>query len=195
MNSKETYITVALLAIGALLNFGYPVVAEAFAIPVGMEFVIIAYCLIVMLVPLRMVQVIGIGVLAGILNILSDAVHLTTIMNDHATRSALCMALSNLISEPIGITVCFLAFVYLAARTTRAVAPFAAAFLATMGSGLAYLAMIFLLNPGLIAAQPTYTEIFLFRVVVAAVVNAVVVQIVFMAVGGPVKAYLGGPAG
>jgi hypothetical protein len=193
MDAKGAYITISFLAIGVFLNFGYPVVAEALSIPVAMEFIIIAYCLVVMLVPLRMREAVGIGIIAGILTILSDVVHLTTVLSMHASRPALFMALFNLISEPAGITICFLAFAYLAGRIRNG-APFAAAFLATLASGLAYLAMIFLFNPGLIAAQPAYTESFLLRVVTAAVVNAVVVQIMFMAVGRPVKAYLGGLA-
>ena len=102
------------------------------------------------------------------------------------------MALFNLVSEPVGITVCFLTFSFLAARVRQA-APFVAAFLATLASGLVYLAMVFLVNPHLDAAQPGYPEAFLYRVVLAAIVNAVVVQVVFMVVETPVKAYLAGP--
>jgi hypothetical protein len=193
MNAKEVFLIIAFLAIGALLNFGYPVIAEASGIMVGIEFVIIAYCLVVMLVvPLRMAEVIGIGVLAGVLNILSNAAHLVTLISGHAPWSALSMALSNLVSEPVGIVICFLAFSFLAARVRQA-APFAAAFVATLASGLVYLAMVFLVNPAMIAAQPGFTEAFLYRVAAAAVVNAVVVQIVFMLVEMPVKAYLAGP--
>jgi hypothetical protein len=194
MNAKEVFLIVAFLATGALLNFGYPVVAEAYAIPVGIEFVIIAYCLVVMLVvPLRMAEVVGIGVLAGVLNILSNTAHLTTILSMHAPRQVLVMALFNLISEPVGITVCFIAFAYLVTRI-RPAAPFAAAFLATLASGLVYLAMVFLINPAMIATQPGFTDAFLYRVAAAAVVNAVVVQLVFLVVEKPVKAYLAGPA-
>ena len=117
MNAKEVFLIVTFLAFGALLNFSYPVVAQAYAIPVGIEFVIIAYCLAVMLiVPLRMGEVIGIGILAGVINILSDITHLTTILGMHAPKQVLFMALFNLVSEPVGITVCFLAFLFLAAR-------------------------------------------------------------------------------
>jgi hypothetical protein len=194
MNAKEVFLIVAFLATGALLNFGYPLVQEAYAITVGIEFVIIAYCLVVMLVaPLRMAEVVGIGIFAGVLNILSNVTHLTVILGMHAPRSQLFMALSNLVSEPVGIIICFLAFSFLAARI-RPAAPFVAAFLATLASGLTYLAMVFFSNPHFIAAQPTYPEVFLYRVVLAAIVNAVVVQLVFMAVEKPVKAYLAQPA-
>lgn len=192
MNAKEVFLIVTFLAFGALLNFGYPVVAQAYAIPVSIEFVIIAYCLAVMLVvPLRMGEVVGIGILAGVINILSDVTHLTTILGMHAQKPVLFMALFNLVSEPVGITVCFLAFFFLAARV-RVAAPFAAAFLATLASGGAYLALVFLFNQDLIASQPGFTDAFLFRVAAAAVVNAVVVQVVFMAAEKPVKAYLAG---
>lgn len=195
MNAKEVFLIIAFLATGALLNFGYPVIAQAFAIPVGIEFVIIAYCLVVMLVaPLRMAEVVGIGILAGALNILSDTPHLVTIMSMHAPRPALLMALFNLVSEPVGITACFIAFSFLAVRVRQA-APFAAAFLATLASGGAYLVLVFLASPILIASQPGFTEAFLFRVAAAAVVNAVAVQVIFMVAEKPVKAYLAGPAG
>jgi len=193
MNAKEVFLIVAFLAIGALLNFGYPVLAQAYAIPMGVEFVIIAYCLVVMLVvPLRLAKVIGIGVLAGVLNILSDTSHQVTVMNLHA-GPALFMALFNLVSEPVGIVVCFLAFSYLVVRVRQA-APFAAAFLATLASGLTYFVLVLLFHPGLIASQPDFIEVFPLRVLIAAVANAVVVQLVFLCVESPVKAYLAGPA-
>lgn len=194
MNAKEVFLIVAFLAIGALLNLGYPVIQVAYAIPVGIEFIIIAYCLVVMLVaPLRMAEVVGIGIFAGVLTILSTVTHLALILSMHAPQSQLFMALSNLVSEPVGIIICFLAFSFLAVRI-RPAAPFAAAFLATLASGLTYLAMVFFSNPHFIAAQPTYPEVFLYRVVLAAIVNAVVVQVVFMVMEKPVKAYLAGPA-
>lgn len=194
MNAKEVFLIVAFLATGALLNFGYPLIQEAYAITVGIEFVIIAYCLIVMLVsPLKMTEVVGIGIFAGILNILSNITHLTVMLGMHAPRSEWFMALVNLVSEPVGIIICFLAFSFLVTRI-RPAAPFAAAFLATLASGLTYLGMVFLSNPHLIATQPTYPEVFLYRVILAAIVNAVVVQVIFMALERPLKAYLAGPA-
>jgi hypothetical protein len=195
MNAKEVFLIVVFLATGALLNFGFPYVQMVYAIPVGIEFIIIAYCLLVMLVaPLRIAEVFGIGIFAGVLNILSNVTHLTVILSMHVPRSELFMALFNLVSEPVGIIICFLAFSFLAARI-RLAAPFAAAFLATLASGLAYLGMVVIFaNLHLVAALPTYPEVFLYRVVLAAIVNAVVVQVVFMVVEKPVKAYLAGPA-
>ncbi len=194
MNAKEVFLIVAFLATGALLNLGYPIVQVAYAIPVGIEFIIIAYCLVVMLVaPLRMAEVVGIGIFSGLLTILSTVTHLAVILSMYAPRSQLFMALSNLVSDPVGIIICFLAFSFLAVRIRHA-APFAAAFLATLASGLTYLAMVFISNPHFISAQPSYPEVFLYRVVLAAIVNAVVVQVVFMVVEKPVKAYLAGPA-
>lgn len=195
MNAKEVFLIVAFLAIGALLNFGYPLVQVAYAIPVGIEFIIIAYCLIVMLVsPLTMGEVVGIGIFAGFLNIFSSVTHLAVILSMHGPRPELFMALFNLISEPVGIIVCFLTFSFLAMRIPSA-APFAAAFLATLASGLAYLAMVFIFSLlHLVAALPTYPEVFLYRVVLAAIVNAIVVLVIFMVVEKPIKAYLAGPA-
>lgn len=193
MNFKKVFLIFAFLATEGLLNFVYPLIAAAYAIPVGMEIVIIAYCLIAMLVPLSLAELVGIGALAGLLNILSDTTHLAPIISMHVPRSELFMALFNLISEPVGIVVCFFAFAYLVARI-RSAAPFAAAFLATLASGFAYLAMVFLFNPHLIAAESGYTGAFLLRVAEAAFVNAVAVQLVFMVVSRPVTAYLAGDA-
>nr|WP_320160264.1 hypothetical protein [uncultured Methanoregula sp.] len=194
MNAKEALAVVAILACGAVLNYGYPFVAGAFSIPVGIEFVIVAYCLVVMTVSLRLAEVIGVGIIAGILNILSNPAHVATILGGQAATTAGFMAFSNLVSEPVGILVCFFAFAYLAGRI-RTGTPFAAAFLATMASGLVYLLVVLLLSPGIIAAQPGFTGSFLFRVVEAAVANALVVQIIFTAAGGHVKAFLAGQAG
>ncbi|PKG31578.1 hypothetical protein [Methanoregula sp.] len=193
MNAKEVFLVVAFLLAGTLLNIGYPVVAMAYAIPVSIEFVIAAYCLVAMLVvPLRMAEIAAIGILAGILTILSNYVHIVTLISGHASWPALCMAFANLASEPAGIIVCFIAFPCLAARV-RAAAPFAAAFLATIASGLTYLALLLLLPPHIPATQPGFLEAFLMRVVIAAIVNAVVVQVVFMVADQPVKRYLAGP--
>ena len=193
MNIKKVSLIFAILAIGGLLNFGYPLLAAAYSIPVGMELIIVGYCLIAMLVPLSFGELLGIGILAGFLNIVSDTTHLAAIISMHAPRSVLLMGLFNLASEPVGIVVCFFMFAYLGDRI-RSVAPLAAAFIATLASGFTYLAMVFLFNPHLIASEPGYVEAFLLRVAEAAVVNAVVVQLVFMAVHRPVKAYLAGSA-
>ncbi|HII99196.1 MAG TPA: hypothetical protein HA272_08105 [Methanoregula sp.] len=194
MNAKEVFLIVTFLLAGTLLNIGYPVVAMAYAIPVSIEFVIAAYCLVAMLaVPLRMAEIAGIGILAGILTILSNYVHIVTLISGHASWKALCMALANLVSEPAGIVVCFISFLYLAARV-RATAPFAAAFPATMASGLTYLALLLLLTLHIPTTQPGFLEAFLFRIVLAAIVNAAVVQVVFMVAERPVNRYLAGPA-
>jgi hypothetical protein len=194
MNAKEVFLVVAFLLAGALLNIGYPVVAMSYGIPVSIEFVIAAYCLVAILVaPLRITEIAGIGILAGILTILSNYAHIVTLISGHASWPDLCFAFANLASEPAGILACFIAFPFLAARV-RAAAPFAAAFLATIASGLTYLALLLLLTPAMLAAQPGFLEAFLLRVLIAAIVNAVVVQLIFMGLEQPVKRYLADPA-
>ena len=189
MNAKDLLVAAVLLVPGAILNYAYPVIANALSVPAGIEFVIVAYCLVVMLVPLRVTEVAGIGIVSGILNILSNPTHVATILGGQAATGAGFMAFFNLVSEPVGILVCFFAFAYLAGKI-RAVAPFAAAFAATMASGFMYLLAVLLLNPTHIAIQPGFTGSFLLRVAVAAVLNAIVVQVFFMAAGRPVKEYL-----
>jgi len=190
MNKNETLVTAAFLVIGAILNYGYPVVAESLSIPAGIEFVIVAYCLVVMLVSLHLAEVLGIGLFSGILNILSNPVHVATLLGGQIFTTAGFMAFVNLVSEPVGIVVCFFAFAYLAGRV-RTGAPFGAAFAATIASGLVYLLVVLYLSPGLMAAQPAFTGSFLFRVTVAAITNAIVVQVLFLAISRPVKKYLG----
>lgn len=182
---------VSILLLGAVANYGYPLVANALAIPAGIEFVIVAYCLVVMLVPLRLREVALIGIASGILNIASNPAHVATLLFGNGATGAGFMALFNLVSEPVGIIVCFVAYAYLAGRI-RPAAPFAAAFAATLASGLMYLLAVLLLNPTHIAIQPGFTGSFLVRVAVAAVLNAIVVQLLFMAAERPVQAYLAG---
>jgi hypothetical protein len=183
-----------MLVAGAVLNYAYPLVAQALAIPFGIEFVIVAYCLVVMAIPLTVPEVFVIGIVSGALNIISNPAHVATILGGQAPTAAEILALSNFVSEPVGIMVCFFAFAYLAGRA-RGGAPFAAAFIATMASGLVYLLAVLLLNPGLIGEQPAYPATFLVRVGIAALTNAVVVQVVFMAAGRPVKDFLADSTG
>ncbi|MFA4878384.1 MAG: hypothetical protein WC586_13350 [Methanoregula sp.] len=192
MNAKEAQVTAAILVCGAILNYGYPVVARAVSLPSGIEFVIVAYCLIVLLVPLRIGEVVAIGIFSGVLNILTSPVHVATILGGQSFSAAGFMAFFNLISEPVGIIVCFIAFTYLAGKL-RFTSPLVASFIATFASGLAYLLLVFLFNPALPATQPEFLGSFLNRVAMAAVVNAVLVQLIFMAVKRPMKAFLAGP--
>lgn len=194
MNAKDTVVTIAILVLGASLNYVYPFIAKALAIPAGIEFVIVAYCLVVMLVPMSVAEVVGVGIISGILNIISNPAHVATLCGGPVTSSAGILALSNLVSEPVGILVCFFTFAYLAGRL-RGGAPFVAAFIATMASGLVYLLAVLLLNPGIIGEQPAYPATFLVRVGVAAIVNAIVVQVLFMAASRPVKTFLNGASG
>jgi hypothetical protein len=194
MNTNEAQAAAAILIAGAVMNYGYALAAQALSIPVGIEFVIVAYCTIVLLVPLRLSEVLAIGFISGFLNIVTSPAHVATIAGGQAFSSAGLMAFVNLLSEPAGILVCFAAFAWLAGRV-RTAAPFAAAFVATAASGLVYLAVIVLLNPGHITDWPAYTAGFLIRVGLAAITNAIIVQVIVLAAGSRVKAFLTNRAG
>ncbi|MEN6611787.1 MAG: hypothetical protein ABFC24_13175 [Methanoregulaceae archaeon] len=190
LKGKKIGIVAAALALGAVLNCTWAVIAKAWAVPVGIEFVIVSYCLLVTLISFSLAEVIGIGIISGLLTFLSNPLHAITISGGQVTlASGFSMAFFNMVSEPVGIAACFLAFGYLSGKI-RAGAPFLAALLATLASGLAYLLMVYLFNPGLIAAQPGYTGMFLGKVVQVAVVNAVLVQVIFLATTVPVQKFL-----
>jgi hypothetical protein len=57
-----------------------------------------------------------------------------------------------------------------------------------MVSGLVYLLLVNMFNPGLIASTSGWTGDFLVQVVQVAVVNGLLVQVVFMVAGGRVQA-------
>jgi len=195
MYTNEAQAAAAILIAGAVMNYGYALAAQALSVPVGIEFVIVAYCTVVVLVPLRLLEVLAIGIISGFLNIVTSPAHIATIAGGEVFSSAGLMAVVNLLSEPAGILVCFAAFAWLAGSRVRTAAPFAAAFVATAASGLVYLAVIVLLNPGHITDWPAYTAGFLIRVGLAAITNAIVVQAIVLAAGSRVKAFLTDRAG
>ncbi|MCK9580001.1 MAG: hypothetical protein M0Q92_06065 [Methanoregula sp.] len=61
---REAWVVAALLVCGTVLNNGYPLFAETLSILVGIVFLIVAYGLMVMVVPLRMAEVVGIRILS-----------------------------------------------------------------------------------------------------------------------------------
>lgn len=195
MNSKKGMVIAATLVIGAIVNYCYAVLAEAYAMPVRIEFIIIAYCLLVMLLAFRMAEVVGIGIIAGILTIVATPSHSLIISGGQlAITGDLGMALFNLVSEPAGILACFLAYACLKQKIGTG-AEFVTAFLATGISGLVYLLLVNLFDPGLIATTPAFTGDFILQVGQVAVVNGALVQVVFMIAGGHVRAVTGGNTG
>ena len=195
MNAKKITVIAATLVIGAILNFLYAVLAQTYAIPVRIEFIIIAYCLLVMLLALRIGEVVGIGIIAGILTIFATPSHSLIFSGGQLAISGdPGMALFNLVSEPAGILACFLAYACLRQKIGKG-APFVTAFLATGISGLVYLLLVNIFDPGLIASTTTFTGDFILQVGQVAVVNGVLVQVVFMGAGGRVRAGLEGNGG
>jgi len=182
LNPGKIRIIAAILLAGTVLNYLGARIADAFSLPAGIAFLIVAYCLIVMLLPLRLAEVVGIGIVSGALTILSDPRHLATILGRQAATAAGLMASFNLVSEPVGIVACLWAYTFLKGKA-RAGVPFTAAFLAACASGIAYLLMVFVFNPSLVAAQPGYPETFLSRVAETALLTAIVVQVLIMARG------------
>jgi hypothetical protein len=188
MNAKKIAMIAATLVTGAILNYCYALLAQLYAIPVRIECVIIAYCLLVMLLSLRIGDVIGIGILAGILTILSTPSHSLIFSGGQlAIAGDPGMALFNLVSEPAGILACFLAYACLKQKISTG-AEFVTAFLATGISGMVYLLLVNLFDPGLIASTSSFTGDFILQVGQVAVVNGVLVQVLFMVSGSHLRA-------
>lgn len=191
MDGKKIGGIAAALLIGAILNYTWAVVADARGIPVSIEFVIITYCLLVMLVSFSLPEIVGLGILSGFVTFLSNPLHAITILQGQVIlASGFSMAFFNLVSETVGIVACFFVFTFLAGKI-RVGVPFFAALIATLASGLAYLVMVFAFNPSHIAAQPDYPGLFLRMVVQVAVVNALMTQGVFFAIDRPVRNFFG----
>lgn len=190
MDRKIAGICAVVLLLGAILNYVWAIFAKSMGIPVSIEFVIVAYCLLVLMVPLRLPEVLGIGILSGFLTFLANPLHTISISGGQISlASGLSMALFNLVSEPVGILVCFVLVGLFVTEVPRAAA-FPATMMATLASGFTYLILVTVLNSSLLDLQPDYLIMFFGKVIQVAVVNGIIVQVLFLAVGEPVTKYL-----
>jgi hypothetical protein len=163
MKSKDIAIVGILLAIGAILRYFLAMLHT----PLTPNMIIAFYCLAIILIAPTIFEAIGIGLVAGLLSMLI---------------SGSIFPPANLISEPLGALVCFA--VYALIKNRSKLAPTATTFLVTLVSGFSFAAI------ALIAVMPTILQkyhtldafiiVFVPIVVVTAVFNAVIVQILYI---------------
>jgi hypothetical protein len=163
MKSKDIAIVGILLAIGALLRYFLAMLHT----PLTPNMIIAFYCLAIILISPKIYEAIGIGFVAGILSMLI---------------SGSIFPPANLISEPLGALVCF--GVYGLIRNRTRLAPTATTFLATLASGFAFAVLaIIAVAPKILSKYATlegFIIVFVPIVVITAIFNAVIVQILYM---------------
>ncbi len=164
MKSKDIAIVGILLAIGAILRYFLAMLHT----PLTPNMIIAFYCLAIILIRPKILEALGIGLVAGVLSMLI---------------SSSMFPPANIISEPLGALVCFV--LYAALRERTKFAPTVTTFIATLVSGFSFAAI------AIIAIGATYLAkyngdmmafivIFVPIVVITAVFNAIVVQFLYI---------------
>lgn len=164
MKSKDIAIVGILLAIGAILRYFLAMLHT----PLTPNMIIAFYCLAIILIRPRVLEALGIGLVAGALSMVI---------------SSSMFPPGNLISEPVGALVCFALYALLRERTKFA--PSATTFITTLASGFTFAAV------GIIAIGATYLAkyngdlmafivVFVPIVVITAVFNAIIVQLLYI---------------
>ncbi len=163
MKSKDIAIVGILLAIGAILRYFLAMLHT----PLTPNMIIAFYCLAIILIAPKIYEAVGIGLVAGILSMLI---------------SGSIFPPANLISEPLGALVCFA--LYSLIKNRSKLAPTATTFFVTLVSGFTFAAIAILaVAPTILAKYTTMTGfmiVFVPIVVVTAVFNAVIVQILYL---------------
>jgi energy-coupling factor transport system ATP-binding protein len=163
MKSKDIAIVGILLAIGAILRYFLAMLHT----PLTPNMIIAFYCLAIILIRPKVYEALGIGLVAGILSMLI---------------SSSMFPPANLISEPLGALVCFGLYAVLKEKTK--LAPTVTTFLSTLASGFAFaaIAIIFVGSTILVkynGNMMSFVVVFVPIVVVTAIFNAVIVQILY----------------
>lgn len=163
MKSKDIAIVGILLAIGAILRYFLAMLHT----PLTPNMIIAFYCLAIILIAPKFYEAIGIGFVAGILSMLI---------------SGSIFPPANLISEPLGALVCFGVYGLLKNRTK--LAPTATTFLVTLVSGFTFAVLaIVAVAPQILSKYATldgFIIVFIPIVVITAIFNAVIVQILYI---------------
>lgn len=170
MRSQDIAIVGILLAVGAIARFFAAVFIPG---PIVPNFIIIFYCLAIMLIIPRFREALGIGIVAGIISAL-------------ITHSIFPPA--NLISEPIGALVCLGVFVSM--RKRFVIAPAVSTLIATIVSGVTFVLVVMaivMVAPTLLYKEFTYESLsvffatmFIMIVVPTAILNTIVAQILYI---------------
>ncbi|MFY9799846.1 MAG: tryptophan transporter [Methanoregula sp.] len=171
MKSKDIAIVGILLAIGAILRY----FLAMFNTPLTPNMIIAFYCLAIILLKPKIYEAVGIGFVAGVLSMLISSSVFPT---------------ANLISEPAGAYVCFIFYQVL--RHRENLAPMITTFIATLASGVIFagIATVFMYTTILPMYHGNFSEFFVIYVpivVITAVLNAVIVQILYLPLSRVVK--------
>ncbi len=163
MKSQDIAVVGILLAVGAIVRYLSLVIPG----PIVSNLVIAFYCLAVILVVPTFKEVIGIGVVAGIVC---------------ALLSHSIFPPANLISEPVGAVVCLLAFTAL--RSKLSISPALSVLVGTLASGTTFVivAMV-MIAPTILskfATMGTFVAAIIPIVIGTAIANAIIAQILYM---------------
>jgi hypothetical protein len=164
MKSKDIAIVGILLAIGAILRYFLAMLHT----PLTPNMIIAFYCLAIILIQPKIYEALGIGIVAGLLSMLI---------------SSSMFPPANLISEPLGALVCF--GLYAAMKNRTKLAPTVTTFLATLASGFTFAAIAIIFVGATILTKYhgnllEFVAVFVPIVVITAVFNAVIVQILYL---------------
>ena len=164
MKSKDIAIVGILLAIGAILRYFLAMLHT----PLTPNMIIAFYCLAIILIRPKLIEALGIGLVAGILSMLI---------------SSSMFPPANLVSEPIGALVCFA--LYAAIRNRSKLAPAATTLVATLASGFSFAGIAIIAIGATYLAKyngdlMAFVVVFVPIVVITAVFNAIVVQLLYI---------------
>ena len=163
MKSKDIAIVGILLALGAILRF-FLAMLHTTLTP---NMIIAFYCLAIILIRPKVLEALGIGLVAGILSMLI---------------SSSMFPPANLISEPLGALVCFGLYAVLKEKTKFA--PTVTTFITTLASGFSFAAIAIIFVGSTILSKyngniMNFVIVFVPIVIVTAIFNAVIVQILY----------------
>jgi energy-coupling factor transport system ATP-binding protein len=163
MKSKDIAIVGILLALGAILRFFLAMLHT----PLTPNMIIAFYCLAIILIRPKVLEALGIGLVAGILSMLI---------------SSSMFPPANLISEPLGALVCFGLYAVLKEKTKFA--PTVTTFITTLASGFSFAAIAIIFVGSTILSKyngniMNFVIVFVPIVIVTAIFNAVIVQILY----------------
>jgi len=164
MKSKDIAIVGILLAIGAILRYFLAMLHT----PLTPNMIIAFYCLAIILIKPKLLEALGIGLVAGILSMLI---------------SSSMFPPANLISEPVGALVCFA--LYAAMKNKAKLAPSATTFIATLASGFTFAGIAIIAIGATYLAKyngdmMAFIAVFVPIVVITAVFNAIIVQLLYI---------------
>jgi hypothetical protein len=164
MKSKDIAIVGILLAIGAILRYFLAMLHT----PLTPNMLIAFYCLAIILIRPKLIEALGIGLVAGVLSMLI---------------SSSMFPPANIISEPIGALVCFV--LYAALRERTKFAPTVTTFIATLASGFTFAAIAIIAIGATYLAKyhgdlMAFVVVFVPIVVITAVFNAIIVQFLYI---------------